>query len=247
MRSGPDTSSAGAAPPVRPLVLLHGLGRTRFSMWRLARRAAARGYSVHNVGYRSRRSAIAEHAERIGARLAALAGREGPLDAVTHSLGGIVLRAAVAAGWLDAAALRRVVMLAPPNAGSELADVLSRTPLFRLAVGPAGPQLATGEAGVAASLPPVPFETGVIAGARAANPLFGRAFAGPNDGKVSVERAAVAGMRDFVTVPCGHTFIMDRPDVVRQIFRFLADGEFARDERSDPGDGRGARRGARSA
>ncbi|HEX6058148.1 MAG TPA: hypothetical protein VFZ11_03940 [Gemmatimonadaceae bacterium] len=169
---------------------------------------------------------------------------------MTHSLGGIVLRAAVAAGWLPAAALRRVVMLAPPNAGSELADVLSRMPLFRLAVGPAGPQLVTGEGSLVAALPPVPFETGVIAGVRAANPLFARAFAGPNDGKVSVERAVVAGMRDFVTMPCGHTFIMDRPDVVRQIFHFLAGGAFARDEREAPGqrgDPEDGRRGTRGA
>lgn len=219
--------------PVTPLVLLHGLGRTRLSMWRLSRRAVARGWDVHNVGYPSRRAGVLTHAERIGLRLAALAADVGPLDAVTHSLGGIVLRAAVAGGWLPQAALRRVVMLAPPNAGSELADLLSRTPLFRLAVGPAGPQLGTGEGGVPGMLPAVPFETGVIAGARAANPLFARAFGGPNDGKVSVARAAVAGMRDFVEVPCGHTFIMDRPDVVRQIFHFLAHGEFARDHRRD--------------
>ena len=211
------------------LVLLHGLGRTRLSMWRLSRRAARRGFTVHNVGYPSRRAVVAAHAARVGSRLAALAEAEGPLDAVTHSLGGIVLRAAVAGGWLPASALGRVVMLAPPNAGSELADVLSRTPLFRLAVGPAGPQLGTGANGIPMALPPVTFEAGVIAGARGINPLFARAFSGPNDGKVSVERAAVAGMRDFVAIPCGHTFIMDRPDVVRQIFHFLDHGMFAHD------------------
>ena len=124
-----------------PLVLLHGLGRTRLSMWRLSRRARERGLVVPNIGYPSRRADVAAHAERLGGRLASLAASTGPLEAVTHSLGGIVLRAAVAGGWLPATALRRVVMLAPPNAGSELADALSRTPLFRLTVGPAGPQL----------------------------------------------------------------------------------------------------------
>lgn len=217
----------------RPLVLLHGLGRTRLSMWRLSRRAAQRGFAVHNIGYPSRRAVVAAHAARVGSRLASLAEAEGPLDAVTHSLGGIVLRAAVAGGWLPATALGRVVMLAPPNAGSELADALARTSLFRLAVGPAGPQLGTGANGIPTALPPVTFETGVIAGARGTNLLFARAFSGPNDGKVSVERAAVAGMRDFVAMPCGHTFIMDRRDVVRQIFHFLEHGEFAREDAPD--------------
>src|SRR5512133_491896 len=179
------TGAAAAAAAAAPgsLVLLHGLGRTPLSLWRLARRARRRGYRTHNVGYASRRAPVWAHAEWVGRRLAALAEAEGPLDAVTHSLGGIVLRAAVAGGWLPTAALRRVVMLAPPSTGSELADALARTPLFRLAVGPAGPELRTGAAGIAAGLPPVPFEVGVIAGSRATNPLFARAFGGPNDGK----------------------------------------------------------------
>jgi hypothetical protein len=198
-------------------------------MWRLGRRAAARGFEVHNVGYPSRRAAIDVLAERVGVTLSALAGRAGPHHVVTHSMGGIVLRAAVAGGWLPAAALRRVVMLAPPSAGSELADALARSPLFRLTVGPAGPQLRTGGEGVPGALPPVSFELGVIAGSRARNPLFARVFDGPNDGKVSVERAAVAGMRDFLALPCGHTFIMDDAAAVRQIFHFLAHGAFARE------------------
>jgi triacylglycerol esterase/lipase EstA (alpha/beta hydrolase family) len=44
------------------------------------------------------------------------------LDFVTHSLGGIVLRVAVAEGLLPPGRIRRVVMLGPPNEGSELAD-----------------------------------------------------------------------------------------------------------------------------
>lgn len=220
------TTSPGEEPG--PLVLLHGLGRTPLSMWRLAREAQRRGHRTHNLGYPSRRAPIRELAERMGPRLATIAAAGGPLDAVTHSLGGILLRAAVAGGWLDPSAIRRVVMLAPPSTGSELADVLSRTPLFRLVIGPAGPELRTGAAGIPAGLPPVPFEAGIIAGGRSVNPLFARAFPGPNDGKVSVERAAVTGMRDFLLVPLGHTFIMDAPEVVPQVFHFLAHGCFAR-------------------
>lgn len=197
-------------------------------MWRLARAARGRGYRTHNLGYPSRRASVWAQAERVGMRLATLAATGGPFDAVTHSLGGILLRAAVAGGWLAPTAIRRVVMLAPPSTGSELADVLSRTPLFRLLLGPAAPELRTGTAGIPAGLPPVPFEVGVIAGSRGVNPLFARAFPGPNDGKVSVARAAVPGMRDLLAVPRGHTFIMDAPDVVPQVFHFLAHGAFLR-------------------
>lgn len=216
-----------------PLVLLHGLGRTRFSMSLLAARARRRGYRVHNLGYPSRRASILVHAERVGRHLAALAEQDGPLDAVTHSLGGIVLRAAVAGGWLPAGALGRVVMLAPPNAGTELADLLARTRLFRLVMGPAALELRTGASGIPAGLPPVPFALGVITGNRGRRLLLARALAGPNDGKVSVAGAAVEGMRELLVVPRGHTFVMNAPEVVAQTFHFLEHGEFAREAR-DP-------------
>ena len=220
----------------RPLVLLHGLGRTWLSMWRLGRRGRRRGYRTHNTGYPSRRGSIREHAARVGRRLAALAATQGPLDVVTHSLGGIVLRAAVADGWVAPEMLRRVVMLAPPNGGSELADLLARTPLFRALLGPAGPELRTGSAGVPAGLPPVPFALGVITGRRGGHGLLARVFAGPNDGKVSVARAAVAGMHDLRIVERGHTFVMDAPEVVEAVFHFLEHGRFP-DPAADRGGG----------
>lgn len=221
--------------PTSTIVLLHGLGRTRRSMRRLAAQATGAGYlHVHNIGYPSRAAGVWSHAQQLGRRLAALANARGdPLDVITHSLGGIVLRAAVAGGWLPASSLRHVVMLAPPNGGSELADLLVRraAPLFRFAVGPAGPELCTGPAGVTTRLPPARFVTGVIAGTRGVRSRRARwqrwqIFPGPHDGKVSVARAAVPGMRDFLTVRRGHTFVMDAPEVRRQIFHFLEHGTF---------------------
>lgn len=231
-------------PTTDTLVLLHGLGRTSRSMRRLAAHAVTTrttggggggGYRhVHNIGYPTRAAGVWAHAQQVGRRLAALANARGvPLDVVAHSLGGVVLRAAVAGGWLPASALRHVVMLAPPNQGSELADVLTRraAPLFRLAVGPSGPELCTGPRGVASRLPPVRFVTGVITGTRGAlRPRWLRQFGvfpGPHDGKVSVARAVVPGMRDFLTVRRGHTFVMNAPEVIMQVFHFLEHGAFA--------------------
>ena len=215
------------------LVLLHGLGRTTRSMRCLAAEGARRGYRVRNLGYPSRRGTVHVHAERVGLAIASLPD-DGPLHVVTHSMGGVVLRAALAEGWLAPERLGRVVMLAPPNGGSELAAWLCRTPLFRLALGPAGPELRTGSGGIPSALPPVPFELGVIAGAVKRRTAAASLFGGPNDGKVSVARARAEGMRDFLVVPCGHTFIMNAPDVIGQTFHFLAHGTFARSGMADP-------------
>lgn len=215
-------------PDPRPtVVLIHGLGRTPRAMHPIARAASARGYRVLNLRYDSRRGGIVQHAAAIATTLRTT---DGPLHFVTHSLGGIVLRQAVATGQLPAERVARVVMLAPPNGGSEVADAFWQRPALRrlgpLALGPAGAELGTGPTALVQRLPPVPFELGVIAGTRSLNPLFSRLIDGPDDGKVSVRRAAVPGMRAFLTVARSHTFLMAAPDVIEQTFTFLETGAF---------------------
>ena len=212
----------GAAPSI---VLLHGLGRTRYSLWPVAREAMRRDYRVHNLGYPSRRAPIEELAERVGRRVRDIAG-DGTVDVVTHSMGGIVLRAAVAADVLPAASIRRVVMLAPPNHGSELTDRLRDYLVYRLALGPAAQQIGTDDESVPRRLPPPPVEVGIIAGRRSTNPLFSRVLGAEGDGKVTVASAQLDGMRELVVVDRSHTFIMWAPDVLAHIFSFLETGRF---------------------
>jgi hypothetical protein len=117
-------------------------------------------------------------------------------------------------------------MLSPPNQGSELADLLASNRVFQLALGPSGAQLGTGPDSVPNRLGEVDFELGVITGDRSLLPLSKRIFGGPADGKVSVERARVQGMRDFLVVQRSHTFIMWAPDVMTAVFEFLESGAF---------------------
>lgn len=185
-----------------------------------------RGYKVHNLGYRSRRAPIEQLAEDVGHRILALVANGQPVDVVTHSMGGIVLRASVALGVVPADALRRVVMLAPPNQGSELADRLRDFRIYRFATGPAGQQIGTGDASLPRRLPPPPFELGIIAGRRSTNPPFARVLGEESDGKVTVASAQVDGMRELVVVDRAHTFIMWAPDVLTHVFTFLEHGRF---------------------
>ena len=194
----------------------------------MAREAARRGYRVHNLGYPSRAARIEQLAENVGYRVRQIASTLGSVDVVTHSMGGIVLRAAVAAGVVPAGMIHRVVMLAPPNQGSELADRLRDVAVYRLFTGPAGQQIGTNEHSVPRRLPAPPFELGIIAGRRSANPLFARVLGAESDGKVTVESARVDGMRDLVVVDRAHTFIMWAPDVLAQVFAFLERGQFDR-------------------
>ena len=215
------------AEPCETVILLHGLGRTRWSFWRVEQALRHDGYSVINLTCPSRTHSIEDLARDYLAPLIAAQGAAPRLHFVTHSMGGIVLRCYLRDHPLPN--LGRVVMLAPPNAGSELADRLKPTRLYRTVNGPAGQQLGT--AGLPRELGPWPAgagELGIIAGDRSLNPLFSSWLPGPSDGKVTVASTRLEGMTDFITVRSSHTWLAWRSDVIRQIRAFLHSGRFNR-------------------
>jgi len=216
---------AARADGAERVVLLHGMGRTPRSMARMERGLREAGFDVENLGYPSTSRGVEDLARETLEPVFAAAGTTQRVHFVTHSLGGILVRVYAAAR--QPAALGRVVMLAPPNEGSELADALASNILYRAATGPAGQQLGTGSNSVPLRIGPVEFELGVIAGSRTLNPLFSHIVPGLDDGKVSVDRARVEGMKDFLVVPSSHTWIMNDGEVIAQTVRFLREGRFA--------------------
>ncbi len=218
-------SASAASNRTERVVLLHGMGRTARSMGHMEKGLREAGFDVESLGYASTTRAIADLARETLDPVFAAAGTTQRVHFVTHSLGGILVRVYAAAR--KPAALGRVVMLAPPNEGSELADALASNPLYRAATGPAGQQLGTGSNSVPLRLGPVEFELGVIAGNRTLNPVYSHIVPGVDDGKVSVDRARVEGMKDFLVVPCSHTWIMNDDGVIAQTVRFLREGRFS--------------------
>ena len=182
------------------------------------------GYAVVNVNYPSRRHSVemlADMAVRQGIRQAP---QTHTLHFVTHSLGGILLRQYLTTE--SCPRLGRVVMLGPPNGGSEVVDVLGRVPGFKWLNGPAGLQLGTDSQSVPQQLPAVDFEVGVIAGRRSINWLLSLLLPGANDGKVTVARTRVDGMQDHRVMPVTHPFMMRNPAVMQQVVSFLQQGNF---------------------
>jgi triacylglycerol lipase len=195
----------------------------------LASALEARGFRVFNLAYPSRTAGVAELAAHVARQIRDIDDDE-PLHFITHSLGGILLRVAVANGDLPLHRVDRVVMLGPPNGGSHVPDAFGRwrisNALYRFVTGPAGLELGIGDGSIVGGLPPLPFDAGIIAGSRSVNPVLSLFLPGPNDGKVSVEHASVAGMRAFLVLPHSHPFLMSAPTVMRQAMRFLETGSF---------------------
>ncbi len=222
----PTVQAPSAPPRDECVILLHGMGRTRYAMASLAATLAENGYHTVNFGYPGTDETIeAIAATDIPCMVEkCLAFQARKIHFVTHSLGGIVVRQYLQNHSLPEGS--RVVMLSPPNQGSELVDYLKDLWLYRWKNGPAGQQLGTGFRSVPNTLEPVDAEIGVITGRHSFNPLFSQLIPGPDDGKVSVERARLAEMEDFLVLPATHTFIVWDSTARKQVLYFLENGAF---------------------
>lgn len=208
------------------VILLHGLARSASSMEKLALKLEAAGYQVANIDYPSRHHSIPV--------LADMAIREGldkcqqkstqSVNFVTHSLGGILVREYLSRHEIPS--LHRVVMLGPPNQGSEIVDKLRDTPGFAAFNGPAGLQLGTGQTDIPAQLGAVDFELGVIAGTASINLILSHYLPGIDDGKVTVKNTKVVGMQDFIALPVSHPVLMKSDRVIEHTLYFLKHGKF---------------------
>ncbi len=126
----------------------------------------------------------------------------------------------------DIVELNRIVMLSPPNKGSEIVDQLKEFKIFQFITGPVGQQLGTDENSLPNQLNPIKGEIGIIIGNSSSDPWFSWLIPGDDDGKVSVASSKLSEMKDFLIVDHGHTFIMRQDDVIEQILNFLKSGKF---------------------
>jgi pimeloyl-ACP methyl ester carboxylesterase len=208
------------------VILLHGLARTAKSMQLLEAVLQQQGYCVVNAGYDSRHNDI---------ETLAVAAIEPALKAcppsqavhfVTHSLGGILVRQFLAHHSIEN--LGRVVMLGPPNKGSEVVDRLRDVPGFHFINGDAGLELGTGAASIPNQLGRADFDVGIIAGTRSVNLILSTLIPGTDDGKVSVDSTRLEGMNDHLEMAVTHPFMMRNEAVIEQVIRYLETGKFKR-------------------
>ncbi len=212
--------------PHESVILLHGLCRTARSTRPMAQALAGAGYSVVNIDYPSRSASILELAESTipSALKSPEVIKSHKIHFVTHSMGGILLRSFLSRHKIKG--LGRVVMLSPPNQGSEVVDNLKGVALFQWLNGPAGQELGTDENSTPNRLGGVDFELGVITGDRSINWINSLMIAGPDDGKVSVARTKVQGMREHIVLHVVHPLIMRSPQVQSAALQFLSSGRF---------------------
>jgi triacylglycerol lipase len=208
------------------VLILHGIARSAKSMQSIAECIQRRGYDVLNLDYPSRKHSLEELTEIIHPHVGRFnLEKYRKLHFVTYSMGGLLAR--VFLNRYRPENLGRVVMLAPPNTGSEVADFWKDNRLYKKIYGPAGQQLTTDQTGIIPVLGErVDYELGIITGDRSIDPLHWFIIPGPNDGKVSVESTRLRGMTAHTVIHATHTFIMNNSEAHRLIVYFLENGSF---------------------
>lgn len=201
------------------VILLHGLWRSVWAMEPMAKYLHEQGFHTINVPYPSFRKPIEDITSIVHNAIRQHAnGRT--THFVTHSLGGIITRQLL--HDLPPTQTGRVVMIAPPNQGSEIIDWLSRFRPSKLALGPTGMQLGSGK--IQAPHLPENIDLAVIMGKHSLFPFFRKLLDDENDGFVSVERGKIEGMNEFHIIDADHTFIATEPRVMEITRDFLCRG-----------------------
>jgi triacylglycerol lipase len=213
------------ASPGDYVVVLHGIARSAGSMENLSEYIEGRGYKILNVDYPSTDHSLEKLVEKIRHQVTRFnQDKNRKLHFVTHSMGGILVRGLL--NQYHPENLGRVVMLAPPNLGSQATDFWKDNWLYQKIYGPAGQQLTTDQSRIKKFLGQVNYELGIIAGDRSIDPLHSFIIPGPDDGKVGISKTMLEGMKDHKIIHATHTFIMNNPEAQKLAVSFISNGKF---------------------
>jgi len=192
----------------------------------LEKKLSSVGYHVINVNYPSTSHPISHLATTYISEVLEGCADFLKVHFVTHSMGGILTRYYLK--YNEVSNLGNVVMLGPPNKGSEVVDKLRNFFLFKWIFGKTGSELSTDSVSTPNLLGKVNFSLGIIAGNRFIEPLGALFLPSPHDGKVSVESTKVEGMKDHLVLEVSHTFMTQNEEVLRQVKHFLEHTSFDR-------------------
>ncbi len=214
----------------RIVVFRHGIGLNRWFMAPMERHFRRLGFEVHNRGYPSTRKLVEEHAVDLAEELKRIADKEArtgepfEIHAITHSMGGLVLRWALT--HFDLPPVRRAVLMVPPNRGSTTARYFRDFGPFRWIFGTkAALQLAADPPAIyeAAGIP-TGVEIGILAGdlPLGIHPLRLKT---PHDGVVSVEESSLPPY-PMKVLRASHTMMLFSRRAWDEAAWFLENGRF---------------------
>lgn len=211
------------------VIILHGIARSSSHMDELADYLTKQNYDVINLNYPSTDFTLEELVEITQANIRKLTPKKKKIHFVGYSMGGLLVRAIIHKYRPEN--LGRVVQIATPNKGSEVADFLEEYWLYQEIYGPAGQQLTTKE-NLDSLLGKVDYELGIIAGNSTIDPISSYIIPGEDDGKVSIKSTMLKGMKDHMIIDATHTFFPYNDKALYQTRYFLKNGYFDKSKKT---------------
>ena len=196
------------------VLFVHGMGRSPLSGWPLLRDLKRAGLHTGTFGYLAATEDASRIIARLSARMVQLAA-QGDYILIGHSLGGVLLRAALAALPKHVRRPRHLFLLASPIGPARLAQQLGNNLIYRLLTRDCGQLLASAQRmeGIGPASVPV---TG-FAGIRGLPSGWGPFRREPNDGIVSLSEVSAAWITDQVRVPLIHALMPSSREIAAAI------------------------------
>lgn len=210
------------------VVLIHGIKDKPYIMWKLQKGLQNSGYSVISLHYPSVAADMDSIVQVIHSKLTPRLREYNKIHFVTHSLGGIVIRAYLKKH--EQPNFGRMVMIAPPNKGAIMAERLEDFFLYKWLYGKTGQKLGKDSTDYWQEIPPPSINFGIIAGGLKNDGGFNPLIPGDDDGTVGVEETRIQGAQDFIIISGLHTSLLWQDKTLEQVLYFLNNNEFNKKE-----------------
>ena len=205
--------------------VIHGYGGFALQMEKINQGLLKNGYITENYSYFS----LSEDLDSLGHDLYRKVKTDNfdTVSFVTHSMGALVVRSMHQ--YLTPGEhfpyIFRIVMLAPPNKGTELANGLSN-PALKYILGTNVEHMRTDSNSYVNKLPVPTCETGIIAGITGTKPWFNPFLKEDNDGIVSLSLTKLGNEKELVIIKATHSIMTQQKNVIKLITHFMKTGSF---------------------
>lgn len=207
--------------------VIHGYGGTTTMMSKIDKSIKNEHFITENFAYKS----ITVDLDSIGMELYLNIKRSGfdTVSFVTHSMGGLVVRSMLQYSQKDKnfPVIHRIVMLAPPNGGAEIADFFTKKPGMKRLLGPNVEHMRTDSNSYAHKLPiPNNSELGIIIGIRGKSKGYNPFIPSDNDGLLTPKSAKLGVEKEIVYVYEDHNIMTQKTLICKLVNDFLKLGKF---------------------
>lgn len=207
--------------------LIHGYGSPKSVMRKINKNLLKELYDTENYEYNS----MSVDLDSIGKHLYVTIknAKVDTVSFVTHSMGALVVRSMLQYSLKDSnfPIIFRIVMLAPPNNGAEIADFYVTFKMLDKIMGPNVQHMVTDSSSYAKKLPiPYKSEVGIIIGIRGKKHGFNPFIDGDNDGYLTPEQTKLGIEKDVAILKSDHTTLTLNNFACILVIEFIETGMF---------------------